>query len=61
VSSGTITDLRVQPIPGGGRRATFALQPDDMGGSDLRLFLRMSDTAVSETWSYLWEAPPHAR
>jgi glucans biosynthesis protein len=60
-SSGTITDLRVQPIPGGGRRATFALQPDAMRGADMRLFLRMSDTAVSETWSYLWEAPPHAR
>ncbi|MDX1494531.1 MAG: glucan biosynthesis protein G [Longimicrobiales bacterium] len=54
-SSGTISDLRVQPLPGGGRRVTFALEPDGDRGADMRLFLTHADTAVSETWSYLWE------
>ncbi|MDH3270991.1 MAG: glucan biosynthesis protein [Gemmatimonadota bacterium] len=54
-STGTVSDLRVQPIPGGGRRATFALSPDGDLGADMRLFLLLGDTAVTETWSYLWE------
>lgn len=54
-SSGTISDLRVRPLPGGGRRATFALSPDGDRGADMRLFLRLGDTAITETWSYLWE------
>lgn len=54
-SSGTISDLRVRLLPGGGRRATFALSPDGDRGADMRLFLQLGDTAVTETWSYLWE------
>ena len=54
-SSGTISDLRVQPLPGGGRRVTFALEPDGEAGADMRLFLQLGDSVVTETWSYLWE------
>lgn len=54
-SSGTITDVRVEVLPDGGRRATFALEPDGDRGADMRLYLVHADTAVSETWSYLWE------
>lgn len=54
-SSGTVSDLRVRLLPGGGRRATFALEPEGDQGADMRLFLRHADTAVTETWSYLWE------
>ena len=54
-SSGTTTDMRVEVLPGGGRRATFSLQPDGDRGSDMRLFLVHADTVISETWSYLWE------
>lgn len=52
-SSGTVSDLRVQELPDGGRRVTFALEPE--GDSDMRLFLQLGDSVVSETWSYLWE------
>lgn len=54
-SSGTISDLRVRVLPAGGRRATFALEPEGDRASDMRLFLQLADTAVTETWSYLWE------
>lgn len=54
-SSGTMTDVRVEALPNGGRRATFSLEPDGDRGADLRLFLVHADTAVTETWSYLWE------
>lgn len=54
-SSGTISDLRVQPLPEGGRRVTFALEPEEDRGADMRLLLMHGDSVVSETWSYLWE------
>ncbi len=54
-SSGTTTDVRVEALPNGGRRATFSLEPDGDRGADMRLFLVHADTAVTETWSYLWE------
>jgi glucans biosynthesis protein len=54
-SAGEIDDVRVERLPGGGRRATFALRPDGERPADMRLYLR-SDTILSETWSYLWRA-----
>lgn len=54
-SAGQIDDVRVERLPGGGRRATFSLQPDGARPADLRLYLR-GDTILSETWSYLWRA-----
>lgn len=52
-SAGRIDDVRVERLPGGGRRATFSLQPDGDRPADMRLYLR-GDTILSETWSYLW-------
>ena len=57
-SAGEISDVQVQSIPGGGRRATFALDATGEPGADIRLFLQHADSAVSETWSYLWEPRP---
>lgn len=54
-SSGVISDLRVERLPSGGRRATFALEPDGVRAADMRLYLIHADSAVTETWSYLWE------
>jgi periplasmic glucans biosynthesis protein len=54
-SSGTIADVRVRLLPGGGRRATFSLDADPARGADMRVWLEHADTAVTETWSYLWE------
>lgn len=54
-SAGRIADVRVETLPGGGRRATFSLQADGTPRADLRLYLR-GDTILSETWSYLWRA-----
>ena len=54
-SAGQIDDVRVERLPGGGRRATFSLRPDPDRPADIRLYLR-GDTILSETWSYLWRA-----
>jgi len=54
-SSGTVSDLRVRRLPDGGRRATFALEPEGDRAADMRLYLLVADTAVTATWSYLWE------
>ncbi|MEJ2538486.1 MAG: glucan biosynthesis protein G [Gemmatimonadota bacterium] len=59
-SSGTLEDIRVLSLPAGGRRATFVLAPESRSPADLRLFLQVGDSVVSETWSYLWN-PDHAR
>ncbi|NNF38002.1 MAG: glucan biosynthesis protein [Gemmatimonadetes bacterium] len=53
-SAGTVEDVRVQRLPDGGRRATFALIPDGDRPADMRLLLR-GDEALTETWSYLWK------
>jgi glucans biosynthesis protein len=55
--SGLASDVRVERLPDGGRRATFSLLPDEGRGADMRLYLQVADTAVTETWSYLWESP----
>ncbi|MGB1779663.1 MAG: glucan biosynthesis protein [Longimicrobiales bacterium] len=44
-------------MPDGGRRATFTLTPDGDRGADMRVYLRLNEQPVSETWSYLWEPP----
>lgn len=54
-SSGTLRDVRVLSLPGGGARVTFGLIPGGSIPADLRLFLRVGEAAVSETWSYLWD------
>jgi len=54
-SSGQISDLLVHVLPDGGRRATFTLTPDGDRGADMRVYLRLDEETVSETWSYLWE------
>ena len=59
-SSGTLRDIRVLSLPGGGARVTFGLTPEGSAPADLRLSLRAGDSVVSETWSYLWD-PEHAR
>ena len=57
VSSGEISNLSVQVLPDGGRRATFTLVAEEDRGADMRVYLRLENQAVSETWSYLWEPP----
>jgi glucans biosynthesis protein len=54
-SAGEIADLIVHVLPDGGRRATFTLIPEADRGADMRVYLRLNDQPVSETWSYLWE------
>lgn len=56
-SSGEVSDLLVHLLPDGGRRATFTLTPDGDRGADMRVYLRLNEQPVSETWSYLWEPP----
>lgn len=53
-SSGNLSDIRVLPLPHGGWRATFRLQPEGMAHADLLLHLVRGDSTLSETWSYLW-------
>ncbi len=56
-SSGLIRDLRVEPLPGGGRRATFAIHLERDQPADMRVLLRLGEAGepLSETWSYLLE------
>jgi len=53
-SSGTVSDVRVLPLPGGGWRTTFRLEPQGMLPADLLLHLVQGEVPLSETWSYLW-------
>jgi glucans biosynthesis protein len=56
-TSGTLEDVRVLSLPGGGRRATLVLRPDGDRPADLRLHLQVGDSVLTETWSYLWTPP----
>lgn len=56
-SSGSLSDIRVQALPDGGRRATFSVAPDGDRSVDIRLYLVDGDEVVTETWSYLLEPP----
>jgi glucans biosynthesis protein len=43
------------PLPDGARwRAVIDARRSDVRPADLRCFLRLGDSALSETWSYLW-------
>ncbi len=54
-SSGSVSDILVQPLPEGrGRRVSFLLVPDGDRPVDMRLFLEEDGEPVTETWSYLW-------
>jgi periplasmic glucans biosynthesis protein len=54
-SKGKLNEVLVQPNPAiGGWRTTFDLVPEDDTPADLRLFLKMQDKVLSETWSYRW-------
>jgi len=54
-SSGTIADLRTEPLPdAAGWRVSFRLEPDGSQPADMRLYLSTGDSSVSETWSYVW-------
>ncbi len=54
-SSGRVSDVRAELLPGGaGWRATFVLEPRGEEGSDLRLALWRDGLPLTETWSYHW-------
>jgi periplasmic glucans biosynthesis protein len=41
----------------GGWRLTFDFYPEKGKHSDFRVFLKLGDTALTETWTYLWTPP----
>jgi glucans biosynthesis protein len=50
-----VTHSHVSPLPGGRRwRAVVDVRRDVEQPTDLRCYLRIGRTALSETWSYLW-------
>jgi glucans biosynthesis protein len=54
-SSGTISDVRVLPLPGGaGWRATFRLDADPSEPADMHLHLVRGAERLTETWTYVW-------
>ena len=54
-SAGRISDLVVQPLPGGrGWRAAFRLAPAGNRPADMRLYLELDGQRLTETWSYVW-------
>lgn len=55
-SSGTVRDLRVEPLPDGGRRATWVLEGEPGVPADMRVFLRAPQGRTA-TWSHLLEIP----
>lgn len=58
VSTGKVSDLIVQKLPGSkGWRASFRLAPDGAESIDMRLFLTLRKKRLTETWNYVWS--PH--
>lgn len=54
-SSGSISDVRVDPLPPGlGWRVSFRLEPDGDRPADMRLHLALGGARLSETWTYVW-------
>lgn len=54
-SSGKVSDLMVQKIPGLERwRAYFKLEPDGNKPVDMRLTLMLNGRPITETWTYVW-------
>lgn len=57
VSKGSAKPAVVEPMPQGGSwRAVFDVTADGTDPVELRCFLRIGDTALTETWSYQWTA-----
>lgn len=55
-SSGRVSDVRAELLPGGaGWRATFLLEPRGEEGAELSLALRKEGVPLTETWSYHWQ------
>lgn len=55
-SSGELSTPVTQPYPAiEGWRVFFELKPDGKKPSDLRVFLRLGEDTLSETWSFRWE------
>jgi glucans biosynthesis protein len=49
----------LRPLPNvGGWRVTFDISWEGTAPIDMRLFLRLGPTTLTETWLYLWN-PPH--
>ena len=58
-SSGELSDVRVQPLPGGaGLRTTFVLAPAAGSPADMMVHLEADGELITERWSYLWVPPP---
>jgi glucans biosynthesis protein len=55
-STGVVTDVRVEPLPEGGYRATWILEGEPGVPADMRAYLR-TDRILSETWSWLLDVP----
>jgi glucans biosynthesis protein len=57
LSSGSYKDLEVVQLPDKKTwRAQFKLQPENDNAIDMRLFLTLGGTQVSEVWNYVWSA-----
>ena len=57
LSSGSFKDLEVIQLPDKKTwRAQFKLVPENDNAIDMRLFLTLGDTQVSEVWNYVWSA-----
>lgn len=53
-SAGTVSDVRLEIIPGGLARASFAFAPPASGTADLRMNLVRGGTPIGETWLIRW-------
>ncbi|APX94902.1 glucan biosynthesis protein D [Halomonas sp. 1513] len=54
-SRGDIHQAQVQRLPDGDTwRASFRVQPQGREPADMRLFLSLRGSPISETWSYVW-------
>lgn len=57
VAKGSAKPAVVEPMPQGGSwRAVFDVTAEGADPVELRCFLRIGDTALTETWSYQWTA-----
>jgi glucans biosynthesis protein len=52
--AGDVDDVRAEPLPGGGWRASFVVRADGTRPADMRLWLEVDGEPVTETWSYAW-------
>lgn len=58
-SSGEVSEVLVQPLPGGaGLRTTFVHAPEPRAPADMMLYLEAEGERITETWSYLLAPPP---